>query len=87
MVNYYTTHPTRSQAFLLERRLKMEGVKCELSYLPREIMMDLCNMGVKFPESEYHKAIEVIRRAALPGCKLYKEIVLPEGYKYIQVDL
>ncbi|MDF2524751.1 MAG: hypothetical protein K0R31_2392 [Clostridiales bacterium] len=84
MTSFYTAHPTRSQAFLLERRLKAQGINCELSYMPREIMIDLCNMGVKFEESEYGKAIDLIRRAGLPGCKIYREIKGPRSSQYIE---
>lgn len=85
MSYFYTAHPTRTQAFLLDRRLKDQGINCELSYMPRQIMVDLCNMGVKFEENEYGRAIDVIRRSGLPGCKLYKEVVNPRDSQYIEV--
>lgn len=86
MPYFYTVHPTRSQAFLLERRLKDQGVICELSYMPREIMIDLCNLGVKFPESEFGRAINIIRRAGLPGSKVYKEVVNSSNSEYFKVE-
>ncbi|MCR4436856.1 MAG: DUF3343 domain-containing protein [Clostridiales bacterium] len=75
MTNYYTSLQTRTHAFLLERRMKANGITCELAYLPRPIMTDMCSMGVKFPESELQRALQAIRRSGLPNCRIYKEIV------------
>jgi hypothetical protein len=85
MERYYVAFQTRSQAFLMEQRLKNEGIACELTYMPREIMRDLCNMGVRFGDSQYEKAVQVIRRSGLPGCRIYKETVYPKGSKYTEV--
>lgn len=87
MTNFYVAFQTRSQAFLLERRLKGEGIECELAFMPREIMRDLCNLGVKLTENEYKRAITIIRRAGIPGCKVYKELVYPNLYKYSEEDI
>lgn len=84
---YYTAVESRSHAFLLERRLKAEGVICDLSYMPRELMTDLCNLGVKFREGEFYKAIEVIYRSGLPGIRMYREIVEPDGFIYEVIDI
>lgn len=82
MNNYYAAPETRSHAFLLERRLKDEGVMCEIAFMPRQIMTSLCNMGVRFDESQYFSAIPVLRRCGLPGCKLYKETIFPTHAVY-----
>lgn len=87
MTYYFVALQTRSQAFILERRLKQEDVKCELTYMPREIMKDLCNMGVKFEESELRRASDIIRRSGLPGCQVYRETVEPNRCFYTLVDL
>lgn len=83
---YYTLLQSRSHAFILDQRMKNNGVRCELTYMPREIMKDLCNMGLRFTDSEFRAAIEVIRHSGLPGCKLYKEAILPEGSAFSEVD-
>lgn len=87
MTNYYVAFSTRSQAFLLERRLKGEGIPCEIAYMPREVMTDLCNMGVKFSEIDKERALYVIRRAGIPGCRVYREIMLPHKSIYEQVNM
>ena len=87
MAYYYVALATRSQAFLLERRMKNEGVECELTFMPRTIMKDLCNMGVRFRENVLPGAVEMIRRSGLPTCRLYKEILHPGGAEYIEVKL
>ncbi len=87
MINYYVALQTRAQAFLLERRLKDADIKCELAFMPREIMRDLCNMGVKLDESEYQKAIKIVRRAGISGCNIYKEIVYPNFSKYFKENI
>lgn len=87
MVNFYVALESRSHAFLLERRMKNEGIKCEISFLPREVMNDLCNMGIKFDESVLPEAINLLRYCGLPGCSLYKEIVTPDGYIYTEVQI
>jgi len=87
MTNYYVALESRSHAFLLERRMKKEGIKCEISFVPREIMSDLCNMGIKFDESEYLKSISLLRACGLPGCKLYKETVMPDEFLYDEVQI
>ena len=85
MTYYFTAMGSRSHAFLLENRFKIENIKCELTYIPREIMVDLCNMGVKFEESELERAVSVIRRSGLPGCRVYRQIIYPYGYQYDQI--
>lgn len=87
MVNYYVALMSRSHAFLLERRLKNEGVICELAFMPREIMFDLCNMGVMFRECELHKALPVLRRSGLPGCRLFREVLDSEGSIYQEMQI
>ncbi len=82
---YYVALGTRSHAFLLERRLKDEGIECELTYMPRELIIDLCNMGVRFEENEFHRAMNVIRYCGLPGCKVYKELMYPSQSAYQQI--
>jgi len=86
MACYYTALQSRSHAFILERRMKLEEIKCELTYMPRQIMKDLCNMGVRFEESEYPRAINVIKKSGLPGCMLYKETLDPWGSSYTEVN-
>lgn len=85
MTYYYTALQSRSHAFILERRLKTEGVQCELSYMPRQILRDLCNMGVKFVERDLARAAEIIKRSGLPGARLYKETLNPRGSQYTEV--
>jgi hypothetical protein len=65
--------------------MKNEGIECELTYMPRVIMTDLCNMGVKFADTELPMAFDTIRRSGLPGCRIYKEIVTHAGYDYAEV--
>lgn len=85
MTWYYVGLESRSHAFLLERRMKNEGIACEITYMPRDIMIDLCNMGVKFEEAELEKALGVLRRSGLPGCRLYVEYVQPDKFEYLEV--
>jgi len=54
--------------------------------MPREIMIDLCNIGVRFKENELPKAIELLRRFNLQGLKLYKEVVRPDRYYYHEIS-
>ncbi len=87
MTNMYVAFQTRSQAFLIERRLKNEGIECELAFMPREIMRDLCNLGVKFSELDYKRAVNVIRRAGIPGCRVYREVVYPNLSKCYEENI
>jgi hypothetical protein len=66
--------------------MKMEGVDCELAFMPREIMRDLCNLGVKFEEDNFYSAIQVIRHAGLPACKVYRETVHPNHSEYLEIN-
>lgn len=84
---YYAATATRSQALLLERRMQLEGIQCEIAYMPRSIMTDLCNLGVKFPEHEFQRALYSIYKAALPNSRIYKEVIYPFGCEYIPVDI
>lgn len=86
MTQYYTLLQSRSHAFILVNRFKIEGVPCELTYMPREIMKDLCNMGVRFTERDFARAINVIRRSGLPGCRVYQEIFTPNDSTYLEID-
>lgn len=74
MAKYYVALQTRAQAILLERRMSGEGVTCELTYMPREIMKDLCNLAVRFNENMLHGAINTLRSSGIPGMKLYREV-------------
>ncbi len=87
MTNYYVGLESRSHAFLLERRMKNEGIKCEISFVPREVMNDLCNMGIKFEENVLTMAVNLLRRCGLPGCRLYRETVMPYGFIYSEVQI
>ncbi|TYQ15540.1 UNVERIFIED_CONTAM: uncharacterized protein DUF3343 [Acetivibrio alkalicellulosi] len=87
MESYYAGVESRSHSFILERRMKDEGIVCEITYMPRQIMTDLCNLGVKFKDEYLNQAIDIIRHSGLPGCKLYREIVRPEGNYYYDVHI
>lgn len=87
MTQYYVTLQTKSHAFLLERRMKQMGIKCSLVFLPREIMKDLCSMGVSFYEDESRKAIEAVKNSGLPDFKVYKAITLQDSTKYMEIPL
>ncbi|HEX9061572.1 MAG TPA: putative Se/S carrier-like protein, partial [Clostridia bacterium] len=71
-----------SQVLLLEKRLKSENVVCELTYVPREVMLDVCNMGIRFKNSEMEKAMAVINRSGLPGISIFIETPGPDGSTY-----
>jgi hypothetical protein len=85
MVYYYVTLGSKSHAFYLEQRMKMNNIQCELTYMPREIMIDVCNMGVRFPEAELQRAIAFIGSIGLPGCKIFRQNVSSQGYTYEQI--
>ncbi|HHX17489.1 MAG TPA: DUF3343 domain-containing protein [Clostridium sp.] len=87
MEYYYAGVEIRSHAFILERRMKDEGIKCEITYMPRELMTELCNLGVKFKYEDLKKAIDLIRRLGLPGCKLYKEVITPDRIYYYDIHI
>lgn len=83
----YVAVPARSQAFLVERRLKLDGLYCEITYMPREIMTDLCNMGVRFDLTLLDSALEVLRRSGIPSIRVFKEEKYPTHSEYILVEL
>jgi hypothetical protein len=87
MTNYYAALQAKSHAFLLQRRMEQHGIECEMAFLPRYIMKDLCNMGVKFSESSFSKALQVIKSSGLPSCRVYREEVFPKGCKYSEVNI
>jgi hypothetical protein len=84
---YYTVLQSKSHAFMLEHRLRVQQIECEVVYMPRELMKDLCNMSVRFTDKNLNSAIEVIKYSGLPGVKLYKEIVFPNKSQYEEVQL
>lgn len=84
---YYVGLESRSHSFLLERRLKNVNVQCEITYMPREIMSDTCNLGVRFHDSVFKRAMEAIRNCGLPGCRVYKEINFPDGNYYHEIEI
>ena len=85
-MNYYVALQSKSHAFLLEQRMKQQGIQCELTYMPRDIMTDLCNMGVKFNESVLNSATQVIRHSGLPGCRIYMEKATPGDSQYVEIQ-
>jgi len=84
---YYTVLQSKSHSLILEHRMRIQYIECELVYLPREIMKDLCNMGVRFDERYLNRAVEVIKHSGLPGCKIYMETVYPNSNKYIEISI
>jgi hypothetical protein len=87
MTYYYVMLQSKSHAFILERRMKLQGVDCDLVYLPREIMKELCNMGVRFNEYNFFRAIDLIKQSGLPDCRVYAEIVHPDTVQYVELQL
>jgi hypothetical protein len=86
MTLYYTLLQSRTHALILGNKFALENIPYELTYIPRELSRDLCNLGVRFTENYYPQAITVIRRSGLPSCKLYREYVSPEGNSYQEID-
>lgn len=82
----YVATPVRSQSFLVERRLKQEGVYCEITYMPREIMTDICNMGVRFETVHLDNVVDILRRSGIPSLRIYKEVKYPTYSEYIYVN-
>jgi hypothetical protein len=70
----YVLVKTKSHAFHLESRFRQEGVQCELINMPRDIMSDLCTLGIRFTEADLAAALDVIGRCRLPGCKVFREV-------------
>lgn len=87
MINYYVLPESRSHAFLIERRMKSQGILCEIAYIPRDISFSPCNMGVKFQESQCLMAVDLLRHSGLPGCMLYKEVVGSRESLYYKIEL
>jgi hypothetical protein len=86
MILYYTLLQSRTHALVLGHKFTLEGTPCELTYMPREIMKDHCNLGIRFTENQYPQAINIIRRSGLPGCKVYQEYMSPNGCIYQEID-
>ena len=42
--------------------------------MPREIMTELCNMGVRFDESILINVLDVLRRSGIPSLKVFREL-------------
>lgn len=87
MIYYYTVLQSKSHSLILQHRMRTQNIECELVYLPREIMKDLCNMGVRFEERYLKGALDVIRQSGLPGCKVYMELVNPNSNKYVEIPI
>lgn len=86
MAYYYTALQSKSHAFILEQRMRLQGIKCELVYMPRVIMKDICNLGVRFEDRCFSKAVDVIKNSGLPGCKIYLETVCPNSSQYTEIQ-
>lgn len=84
---YYAGVEIRSHAFILERTMKDKGIKCEITYMPRELMTELCNLGVKFQHEHLEESTDLLRRLALPGCKVYKEVITPDRIYYYDIHI
>lgn len=87
MAYYYVMLQSKSHALILERRLKQQGVNCDLVYFPREIMKELCNMGVRIDDNNFIRAVDSIKHSGLPGCRLYSEILYPGSAQYVEIQL
>lgn len=78
---------SRAHAFLLEGRFNVLGIPCDIAFIPREIMIDVCNMGLRFDEAVLGEAIAIIRRCGLPGCKVYRETLYPDKCVYQELKI
>jgi len=88
MEYYYVGLMSRTYVFYLEHRMKSGGVTtCEITFMPRDIMTELCNMGVRFRERELTQAVNVLRGSGVPGLRLFREIQRPDRYYYHEVPL
>ena len=84
MALYYVALQSQTHAFLLERRMKKQGINCEITYMPRPIMHDICNMGVRFSEYELVKARAALRQSGIPGIRLFREILTANGSTFTE---
>lgn len=85
MERYFVLLQSRTHALVLANRFNTEGIPCELTYMPRELMQSLCNLGVIFRGEHYARARNVVNRSGLPGCKVYRETMTPNGSVYQEV--
>lgn len=85
MLYYYMAFQNKTQAFLLEERLKAQQIACDVTYIPREIMTELCSLGLRFPEGGLPRAAAVIRASGIRGFRLYLETPTPIGNHYQQI--
>jgi hypothetical protein len=85
MILYYTLVQSKSHAFLLESRFRQEGIQCELTNVPRNIVTDLCSLGIRFTDADPDAALDVVRRCRLPGCKVFREVRNGGGILYEEV--
>lgn len=72
---------------MVERRLKLDGLYCEITYMPREIMTELCNMGVRFDELILANVIDALRRSGIPSLKLIREINYASYSQYEEIQI
>lgn len=87
MCFYYTVLKSKSHAFMLDNRLRTQQIGSELAYIPRELINDMCSMGVRFKEADLSAAVEAIKNLGLPGVRVYKEVMQPGGCQYIEVQI
>jgi len=82
----YISFTIHTHAFLIERSLKQNSIPCEMTYLPRDIIPEPCNLGVRFDEyyTEYVKAI--LRQSKIPKMRMYKEVVNYNCSTFLQID-
>lgn len=78
----YAVSPTRSHVLLLENRMKMNGIIYELTYLPRDIMSDMCTMGIKYPAYETERVNALFWGMRLSGYRFYREVAGEQGKSY-----
>ncbi len=67
---------------MLEQRLRAEGAACEISYTPREISSDICNMGLKVPEHELQHVLRIAQSSGFTDIMVYEETVLCDRMQY-----
>lgn len=85
MAYYYVALQSKTHAFLLENRLMVDRISCEITYMPRQIMTDVCNLGVRFAESDLTKALQIIKNCGLPSIRVYLEVISSDSSSYIEI--
>lgn len=72
---------------MLEERFRNAKIPCELTHLPGTLVIGRCDIGIRLLQGYNTMTADIIRYQALPGVRLFQEIVNNNQITYAEIAI